>query len=76
MVATYAMDSYKPASGPILMYKNLFGYGVSQVITPWVQKDGYVPPFTTNMGLTLLSCSFGALLWICGEESRMCDGEE
>lgn len=75
IVATYAIDSYKPASGAILvsitMYKNLFGYGVSQFITPWVQKDGYVPPFMTNMGLTLLSCSFGVVLWFWGKRFRM-----
>ncbi|CAD6579771.1 MAG: hypothetical protein ASARMPRED_009243 [Alectoria sarmentosa] len=43
IAATYAIDSYKPASGAIFVSitanKNLWGYGVSQFITPWLRCD-------------------------------------
>ena len=74
IAATYAIDSYKPASGAIFILitvnKNVWGYGVSQFITPWVKNRGYVPPFMTNMGLTILWCSCGAIFWMFGKSIR------
>ena len=74
IAATYAIDSYKPASGAIFVSitanKNLWGYGVSQFITRWVKKGGYVPPFMTNMCLTVLWCSCGVIFWIWGKHFR------
>lgn len=74
IAATYTIDCYKPASGAIFivitMIKNVWGYGVSQFITPWVTSGGYVPPFMTNMCLTVLCCSCGAVFWIWGKNFR------
>jgi hypothetical protein len=53
IVSTYAVDSYKPATGStfviIAMIKNLWGYGYSEIITPWTLKAGFVPPIIVNM---------------------------
>jgi hypothetical protein len=42
IVSTYAVDSYKPVAGPlfvaITVNKNVWGYGFSKFITPWVEK--------------------------------------
>lgn len=74
IAATYAVDCYKPASGAIFisitLYKNIWGYGVSKFFTPWVLKGGFVPPFMTNMSLTLLWCGCGAVFWIWGKNFR------
>jgi hypothetical protein len=47
IVSTYAVDSYKPVAGPlfvaITVNKNVWGYGFSKFITPWidqVSRDG------------------------------------
>ena len=74
IAATYAVDSYKPAAGSIFILvtvnKNLWGYGISQFITPWVDKAGYVPPFMANMSLAVLWCSCGVIFWFYGKRFR------
>jgi MFS family permease len=44
IASTYAIDSYKPVSGPlfvaITVNKNLWGYGMGRFITPWTMKAG------------------------------------
>ena len=74
VAATYAVDSYKPVSGAIFVSitvnKNLWGYGVSKIVTPWVEKDGFVPVFMMNMCLTVLWCACGVIFWIWGKRFR------
>ena len=74
IASTYAVDSYKPAAGSIFISvtinKNVWGYGVSKFITPWVMQSGYVPPFMTNMSLTFLWCSCGIIFWLHGKKFR------
>ena len=74
IAATYAIDSYKSAAGAIFISitinKNVWSYGMSKFITSWVEKQGYVPPFMTNMCLTVLWCSCGVIFWVWGKQFR------
>jgi len=75
IASTYAVDSYKPVSGSIFVSitvnKNLWGYGFSKFITPWVIKQGFVPPIMTNMCLTALWCLCGIIFWFYGKQFRI-----
>lgn len=46
IVSTYAIDSYKPVAGSLMVAvtvnKNLWGYGMGKFITPWTIEVGYV----------------------------------
>ena len=46
MATTYAVDSYKPVAGSLMVAitvnKNVWGYGFSEFITPWVERSGFV----------------------------------
>ncbi|KAK5115255.1 hypothetical protein LTR62_001455 [Meristemomyces frigidus] len=48
IVTTYAVDSYKPVAGSLMVAitvnKNVWGYGFSEFINTWIAKKGYVPP--------------------------------
>lgn len=72
--STYAVDSYKPVAGSIFVAvtvnKNLWGYGYSKFITPWILSNGYIPPIMTNMSLITLWCLFGVLFWWKGKTFR------
>ena len=75
IVSTYAVDSYKPVAGSIFVSitvnKNVWGYGLSKFITPWIIESGYVPPIMTNMSLVTLWCLFGILFWFVGKHFRI-----
>lgn len=74
IVTTYAIDSYKPVAGSIMVMitvnKNVWGYGFSKFITPWVDEAGFVPPIMLNMCLIFLWCSFGIVFYIFGKRLR------
>ncbi|EME82910.1 uncharacterized protein MYCFIDRAFT_203446 [Pseudocercospora fijiensis CIRAD86] len=74
MATTYAVDSYKPVAGSLMVSitvnKNLWGYGFAEFITPWVVKSGFIPPIMTNMSLITLWCSFGFLFYYSGKTFR------
>jgi len=74
IVSTYAVDSYKPVSGSIFVAitvnKNVWGYGFSKFITPWIIQDGYLPPIMLNMCLIFLWCSFGIVFYFYGKTCR------
>ncbi|KAL7809442.1 MFS general substrate transporter [Trichoderma gracile] len=74
IASTYAVDSYKPATGAIFIAitinKNLWGYGVGKFITPWTMEAGYLVPIMTLMALITFFCSFGILFWYCGKYFR------
>ncbi|KAL3422543.1 hypothetical protein PVAG01_06699 [Phlyctema vagabunda] len=74
IASTYAVDSYKPVSGAIFVAitvnKNVWGYGFSKFITPWIEKSGYIPPIMTNMSLITLWCLTGVIFWYCGKTFR------
>ncbi|KAL8795614.1 MAG: hypothetical protein Q9195_001852 [Heterodermia aff. obscurata] len=75
IASTYAVDSYKPVSGSIFVSitvnKNLWGYGFSKFVTPWIEKVGYVPPIMANMSLTTLWCLSGIIFWFAGKRFRV-----
>ncbi|KAK5069901.1 hypothetical protein LTR64_007917 [Lithohypha guttulata] len=74
IATTYAVDSYKPVAGSIMVTitvnKNVWGYGFSKFITPWVEEAGFVPPIMLNMCLIFLWCSFGLVFYIFGKRLR------
>lgn len=74
IASTYAVDSYKPVAGSIFVAitvnKNLWGYGFSKFITPWIKQAGYVPPIMMNMRLLVLWCLFGILFYFFGKRCR------
>jgi len=74
MATTYAVDSYKPVAGSLMVAitvnKNVWGYGFSEFIIPWVEKSGFVPPIMTNMCLITLWCSFGIVFYYFGKTFR------
>lgn len=74
MATTYAVDSYKPAAGSLMVSitinKNLWGYGMSEFITPWVDKSGFIPPIMTNCGLVTLFCLMGIPFYYYGKTFR------
>ncbi|KAK4082430.1 uncharacterized protein Triagg1_2242 [Trichoderma aggressivum f. europaeum] len=74
IASTYAIDSYKPATGAIFVAitinKNLWGYGVGKFITPWTEQIGYLAPIMTLMTLITFFCSFGILFWYFGKYFR------
>ncbi|KAL7907642.1 MFS general substrate transporter [Trichoderma velutinum] len=74
IASTYAIDSYKPATGAIFVTitinKNVWGYGFGKFITPWTEEIGYLAPLMTLMSLITFFCSFGILFWYCGKYFR------
>lgn len=74
IASTYAVDSYKPVAGSVFVSitinKNVWGYGFSRFITPWIIQSGYIKPIMTNMSLAVLWCLFGVLFWYKGKMFR------
>ncbi|EER44390.1 MFS transporter [Histoplasma capsulatum H143] len=72
--STYAVDSYKPIAGSIFVTitvnKNLWGYGLSEFITPWTQRSGFIPAIMLNMCLTTLFCACGTIFYYYGKRLR------
>jgi hypothetical protein len=74
IASTYAVDSYKPVAGSVFVAitvnKNVWGYGFSKFITPWIIKDGYVAPIMLNMCLIVLWCLFAIPFYFWGKTCR------
>lgn len=72
--STYAVDSYKPVAGSIFVAitvnKNVWGYGFSKFITPWVVESGFVKPIMMNMSLTALWCFCAIPFYFWGKKLR------
>ncbi|CAI7602543.1 unnamed protein product [Penicillium manginii] len=74
IASTYAVDSYKPVAGSIFVSitvnKNVWGYGFSKFITPWVEESGFVKPIMLNMCLCTLWCLFAIPFYLYGKKFR------
>ncbi|OBT79914.1 hypothetical protein VF21_01585 [Pseudogymnoascus sp. 05NY08] len=74
IATTYAIDSYKPVAGEFLIsatvVKNLWGYGLSQFLNPWIVKSGYVLPIMVNTALTLFFICLAIPLFFYGKRVR------
>lgn len=74
IASTYAVDSYKPVAGSIFVSitvnKNVWGYGFSKFITPWVEESGFVKPIMLNMSLCTLWCLFAIPFYLYGKKFR------
>ena len=74
IIATYAVDSYKPVAGSIFVAitvnKNVWGYGFSKFINSWIASAGALPPIMLNMSLTVLFCAFAIPFYYWGKTCR------
>ncbi|KAJ5679918.1 Major facilitator superfamily domain general substrate transporter [Penicillium macrosclerotiorum] len=74
IASTYAVDSYKPVAGSIFVSitvnKNVWGYGFSKFITPWVEESGFVKPIMLNMCLATLWCLCAIPFYFYGKRFR------
>ena len=74
IVTTYAVDSYKPVAGALMVAitvnKNVWGYGFSKFITVWIEKSGYIAPIMTNASLILFFCLCGIIFYFYGKTFR------
>jgi hypothetical protein len=74
IASTYAVDSYKPVAGSIFVSitvnKNVWGYGFSKFITPWVTESGFVKPIMFNMCLATLWCLCAIPFYFYGKKFR------
>ncbi|KAJ5083039.1 hypothetical protein N7532_012082 [Penicillium argentinense] len=74
IASTYAVDSYKPVAGSIFVSitvnKNVWGYGFSKFITPWVEQEGFVKPIMLNMCLCTLWCLCATIFYLYGKKFR------
>ncbi|RNJ54675.1 hypothetical protein D7B24_009498 [Verticillium nonalfalfae] len=74
IASTYAIDCYKPVTGPLMVAitvnKNVWGYGMGKFITPWTIKSGFIPVFMTNMALTVFWCGLGVVFYFHGKTFR------
>ncbi|KAJ5758312.1 uncharacterized protein N7511_007006 [Penicillium nucicola] len=74
ITSTYAVDSYKPVAGSIFVSitvnKNLWGYGFSKFITPWVEESGFIKPIMLNMTLATLWCLCAIPFYFYGKKFR------
>ena len=74
IITTYAIDSYKPVTGllfvAITVNKNLWGYGFSEFINPWIAESGFVKPLMLNMCLTVLFCACAIPFYYYGKTMR------
>ncbi|KAF2862511.1 MFS general substrate transporter [Piedraia hortae CBS 480.64] len=74
IVTTYSVDSYKPVAASVMVAvtvnKNVWGYGFSEFLVPWLERQGYVPPIMTNMCLLVLWCAFGGVFYRYGKVCR------
>lgn len=50
--------------------KNVWGYGVSKLITPWADKYGFIPPVLGNMALITFFCCCALPFWFYGKKLR------
>ena len=54
----------------ITVNKNVWGYGFSKFITPWVMESGFVKPIMLNMSLTALWCLCAIPFYFWGKKLR------
>lgn len=68
---TYAIDSYKPVAGSVIvsitLNKNVWGYGFGKFVNEWAARDGVNAPIMTNTSLVLVRCLFGGRFWWKGK---------
>lgn len=74
IASTYAVDSYKPVAGSVFVAitvnKNVWGYGFSKFITPWVMESGFIKPIMVNMSLATLWCLCAIPFFFYGKRFR------
>lgn len=54
----------------ITVNKNVWGYGFSKFITPWVVESGFVKPIMMNMSLAALWCFCAIPFYFWGKKLR------
>ena len=75
---TYAVDSYKPVAGEILVVatvvKNTFGFGMTYFVNDMADARGYLTPIMLlaglGVGVPLVPFLGGVALWFSGKAAR------
>lgn len=72
---TYAVDSYKPVAGQIMVVatvvKNTYGFGMTYFINDMAEAHGYISPVMLNGAIGVgIPVVFGTLLWVWGKPLR------
>ncbi|RFU31756.1 hypothetical protein B7463_g4584, partial [Scytalidium lignicola] len=72
---TYAVDSYKPVAGQIMVVatvvKNTFGFGMTYFVNDMAVEHGYIAPVMVLLGFTVgIPIVFGTMLWFWGKSAR------
>jgi len=71
---TYVIDSYFPVAYEAMLLinglKNVFGFGFSFAVVPWVTLSGYKGTFCTMVGIQCALMLFGLPLWYWGKQIR------
>ncbi|VUC22227.1 unnamed protein product [Clonostachys rosea] len=68
IVITYAIDSYKPVTGEIMVIatvcKNTFGFGMTYFMNDWAATSGFIPPTMLLMSMTVGITLLGMIVFI------------
>ena len=68
LTITYAIDSYKPVTGEIMVIatvcKNTFGFGMTYYMPDWAASKGFIPPVMMMMALTVGIPLIGVVVFI------------
>ncbi|KAJ4387921.1 hypothetical protein N0V93_008524 [Gnomoniopsis smithogilvyi] len=74
----YILDSYRKHNAEAFVAinsRNLLGFGVTYLVTPWLEKDGPLKVFII-LGFVFVSCSLLSVpLWIYGKRFRSFTGK-
>jgi MFS family permease len=74
IIGTYAVDCYKPVSGDIFVLasviKDLWAYGVSKFLLPWIEEVGFITPIMTIYGIFLFLLALGIPVYFTGKFFR------
>ncbi|CAG9942530.1 unnamed protein product [Clonostachys rosea f. rosea IK726] len=68
IVITYAIDSYKPVTGEIMVIatvcKNTFGFGMTYFMNDWAASNGFIQPTMLLMAMTVGITLLGMVVFI------------
>lgn len=75
IAVAYAVDSYKPMSGEIMIVgtvlKNTTGFGMTYWVAPMVLKDGYITPLMVWFTFTITPMLLAIPLYFWGKRLRV-----
>jgi len=71
---SYVVDSYFPLAPELMLLivglKNVFAFGFSYAIVPWIEASGYIGIYSTLAGIQFGTILLGVPLWYWGKQIR------